>query len=230
MEYALLDWDNTVRNGYTLFSLIDYLVETRFIDESVRKKIDTYKEDYSNGLMSHDQLAILACDYYSASLKGKSVEQYDLLLKGFHSTTDIFCIYGFARRIFAFFKENSIIPIVVSGAPTDVVKMYQDEFSIKEIYAYDYGRLNEIFTGETICNHGYNKKEIVNQIISNHGCEPVFAFGDSSSDYEMMSMSRNSVLVSHGNNETEFVADIVISSQISEREIINELRRHLSKQ
>ena len=76
-------------------------------------------------------------------------------------------------------------------------------------------------------NHGYNKKEIVSQIISNYGCAPIFAFGDSSSDYEMMSMSQNSVLVSHGNNETEFVADVVISSQISEREIIDKLRRRL---
>ena len=220
MNYALLDWDNTIRNGFTLFSLIDYLVNVHFIEESVRNIINSYKDKYSKGIITHDQLAILACDSFSASLKGKATDLYDFHLQNFYSKVDRHCIYSFARGIFKFFEINKIIPIIVSGAPIDAIQKYMYDFSIKEIYAFEYGRVNNLFTGETICNHGYNKKEKVTQIISKYGCLPIYAFGDSSSDYEMMSMSKNSVLISHEKNAINFVADVIVSPKTSEEEII----------
>ena len=40
MDYALLDWDNTLRKGYTLFTLMDYLINIGIIESEVRKEVD----------------------------------------------------------------------------------------------------------------------------------------------------------------------------------------------
>ena len=45
MDYALLDWDNTLRQGYTLFSWIDYLIEVGTVGSVVREEIDYYIEE-----------------------------------------------------------------------------------------------------------------------------------------------------------------------------------------
>ena len=57
MDYALLDWDNTLRQGYTLFSWIDYLIEVGTVGSVVREEIDYYIEEYLKDKISHDQLA-----------------------------------------------------------------------------------------------------------------------------------------------------------------------------
>ena len=46
MDYALLDWDNTLRKGYTLFSLIDFLVKREFIEEKINVEIFQLIESY----------------------------------------------------------------------------------------------------------------------------------------------------------------------------------------
>ena len=57
MDYALLDWDNTLRQGYTLFSWIDYLIEVGTVGSVVREEIDYYIEEYLKDKISHDQIA-----------------------------------------------------------------------------------------------------------------------------------------------------------------------------
>ena len=40
-QYAVFDWDNTVRDGFTLFDWIDYLVNRGVLTEEIQVAIDT---------------------------------------------------------------------------------------------------------------------------------------------------------------------------------------------
>ena len=46
MDYALLDWDNTLRKGYTLFTWMDYLIDIGVLESVVREEVDYYIEEY----------------------------------------------------------------------------------------------------------------------------------------------------------------------------------------
>ena len=72
MKYAVFDWDNTIRRGFTLFSWMDFLYEQRILDRKVHKKIEKVQRMYASGEMNHDDYAKIACEIYSESMKGIS--------------------------------------------------------------------------------------------------------------------------------------------------------------
>lgn len=70
MDYALLDWDNTLRKGYTLFTWMDYLIDIGIVESVVRQEVDYYIEEYKKEKISHDQLAKNACRCFCKIYKG----------------------------------------------------------------------------------------------------------------------------------------------------------------
>ena len=73
-RYALFDWDNTVRRGYTLYSWVDYLCTHSIIDSHLQYKLDKIKGQYIKNQITHDQYAKIACAAYAKALSGLYIE------------------------------------------------------------------------------------------------------------------------------------------------------------
>lgn len=214
MDYALLDWDNTLRRGYTLFTWMDYLIDIGTIKSIVREEINIYQEEYKKGIISHDQLAKYTCDIFSESIKGI---KKSTLLKEIQSymRIDNSKLFSFTREIFNMLNEKNILPIIVSGAPSMILTQYCIEFKIYKIFAFVPAVDQNIFTGKVLYNYGYNKGLAVKKICEEMGKLPRFAFGDSVSDYEMLRKAKTSILVCKNTKEVKFNADGIIKHDMS---------------
>ena len=135
MDYALLDWDNTLREGYTLFTWMDYLINIGIIECEVRKKVDYYIEKYKKAEISHDQLARDAGIIFAKSIKGIKKSILEQKMKAYMHE-DNSQIYGFTKEIFEVLNENRVVPIIVSGAPSDILENYRRQFNIYKIYGF----------------------------------------------------------------------------------------------
>lgn len=224
MKYALLDWDNTIRNGYTLFSLIDYFVENKIITPNIKTQVDFYFSEYRSGNMSHDCLAEKACNVFAASLCGLREETINNAIVQFVEK-DKKQLFSFSSTIFSVLRQHNILPIIVSGAPTTVIKQYR-RFQIHTIYGFSMETKDGIYTGEVLSNYGYNKKLIASKIIAQMQRPPEIAFGDSLSDYDMLTMSKKSVIIGTSIKDAAFTTDGIIpvhSSNAYVRKLISKL-------
>lgn len=218
MDYALLDWDNTLRKGYTLFTWIDYLIDIGTLESVVREEVDHYIEKYKMKKISHDQLAKDACDVFAKSIKGMKKSILELQIKAY-MLEDSTKLYGFTQEIFDVLKENKILPIIVSGAPSNILERYYIKFNIYKIYGFVAEVENDRFSGKVSYNHGYNKSLKVEEICKKMGRIPKIAFGDSVSDFEMLNKAEKSIIVCENERYSKFKADRIIKQDMSPLEV-----------
>ena len=222
MKYALLDWDNTLRKGYSIFSWCNFLIEKAIIDETSLHKINSIKQNYENGLISHDDFAKTACEIFVNYLQGISVKMIAELEKEF---IGIFKkdLFSFSEGILNCLENNDYKIIIVSGAPKSLIKQCVAENKNIEVFGLEFEENNNKYTGLVKTNYGFNKSEIVDLLIAKYG-KPSIAFGDSSSDIYMLSEAEKSVLIVSDQTKTAlYEADMLIYESDSSSDVYKKI-------
>lgn len=184
-QYALFDWDNTVRNGYTLYSWTDYLCTHSIIDSYLQYELNQIKEQYGKKLITHDQYADIACSKYTKALKGLDFKTInDAVLD--YMVYDRKYLFKNIIQLFEIFYKKNIDIIVISGAPSIILEKYKDEFHFKAIYAFKEQVSHGIFTGNVEYNYGFDKMKKILDLIKKYKTYPYIALGDSESDLPML--------------------------------------------
>lgn len=228
MKYAVLDWDNTIRKGYTLFDLVDFLITESVLPRRIRSVIDEFDIKYRDGLITHDQYAQYACREFAQSLAGCSVSFISDIVKEYINI-DRKKLFSFSNALFDFLDKNDIAPIIVSGAPRCVVLEYREVFRIEEVYAFEPSQHLGEYTGMVSTNYGYRKKKIVSQLIEKYGVPPFIGAGDSASDYPLIQASQHGFYIGSFSEANPLENITYIPPTISEKDVIPLLSRCTSK-
>lgn len=195
-KYALFDWDNTVRNGYTLFSWVDYLCAHSIINPYLQHELNLVSEQYRLNSITHDQYAEFACSKYTNALKGIETKTIDNAVLDYISFDSHYLFEGVAS-IFDLLLAKGIDIIVISGAPSIILEKYKEKFHIKNIYAFKEQIQNGIFTGNVEYNYGFNKEKKLAEILSEYKSYPYLAFGDSESDIPMLDSAQHAFCINN---------------------------------
>lgn len=189
MLYAVIDWDNTVRRGFTLFDWMEYLYSRNVIDRKVNKEIEAIQDLYADKKISHDEYAKQACAIYAKAMDGISVEMRNRLVTRY-MRYDEKQLQPFAPGLFSYLKRYGIKPIIISGAPEYILEHYTERFGIHKIYAFceiiEHGRC----IGSVKYNYGADKQKTVRLLCETYGRKPLIGFGDSNSDIPLFQMSQ----------------------------------------
>ncbi len=194
MKYALFDWDNTLKTGYTLLSWVDYLCEKGVLNSAIIPEIASLDSRYKSGDITHDAYAELACEMYARAIAGLSEATLnDLAVAYVEEGREHF--FGFVEELFLHLKENGILPIVISGAPECIIKQFRDRFAIHAIYAFAPETQDGMYTGGVRENYGFDKERMVDMLRQTFHRAPHMAFGDSESDLPMLVDAEHAVIV-----------------------------------
>lgn len=184
-QYAVFDWDNTVRKGFTLFDWVEYLIEQRMIGDSIKPMIDNLSYKYSINEISHDEYARLACKLYVKEVSGHKFSELQQVAQQY-SNRDIDQIWSGMESVFEILFQNRIDIIIISGAPKIVIDFYKTRFHIKALYAFKEEVSNGVLNGRVAYNYGYDKLRVINKLKLKYGTAPLFGFGDSFSDLPLL--------------------------------------------
>lgn len=187
--YALLDWDNSLREKVTLFRWEDFLVQKGVISKRVITEREKYRLAFREGRMDHDRLSRECCLSFLRAAEGLPFDRYSELLEEYlpHDREDF---AAYTPILFDWLKTHGIEPVVVSGAPRDVISRYFDEFGIRRAWAFDYEFRNGRLSSEFLGSGGHDKRDVVEACRREFGCDPILALGDSASDLPMLEAAR----------------------------------------
>ncbi len=219
-RYALFDWDNTLRKGFTIVSWIEYLCNQHIVDKACYIELLRQFDLYESGKITYQELSNISTQIYAHSIAGADVVSLAELAYHYCERDD--ALFEFARPLLKILRDAGVEIIVISGSPKLVLMQYAKLLEIDEVYGMDIeiklGRYTDIIAKD----YGAEKFEIVCDICKSRGKAPLFAFGDSVADDPLLKSSKYGFLI---DRETRQVSlnGIVVGAESKICEIVTSL-------
>jgi phosphoserine phosphatase len=154
--------------------------QARHIEKEI---VDRFLE----GHIDHDEFARRAAEAYAAVMRNQRVEEVDDWAAVFVQGPGARSIHGFAKTLVDHLIVKGIAPVIVSGAPHEIVQRHARRLGIVEAFGLRLGTTTEDgvlrFDGTIADNPGVavRKRAIVRTLMEEER-EIVLAVGDSESD------------------------------------------------
>lgn len=187
-KYALFDWDNTLRKGFTICDWVQYLSAKEVINVDFYRDI-LYQFELSNKhVITYQQLSDNTTNLYAKAITGINVSDIKRLGKIFCSQDH--AVFPYVCKLFNLFRQNNIEIIVISGTPHMLLEHYSKIFGIHKVYGMVIGVNENCFSGIIEKDYGIYKAEIVREICKVKREQPLFALGDSIADKPLIKAAK----------------------------------------
>ena len=193
---ALLDWDNTLHDGWTLEPWVRFLVARGQAPERLAIDGEQLTRDYLEGrLDGHSDLAHRANTLYATSAAGWRTADVAALVGPFLDEVDRPLVFGFVPALLAWLVEHGIQPVIVTGAPAELVAGYVEPAGA-QVVGLTLDHADGRYTGALRRNPGpgEEKERAVADVLA-AGDEVALGMGDSESDLPLLEAGERQVVV-----------------------------------
>lgn len=229
---ALLDWDGTLRRGFTMLDWAKFLSDHHHITDRAADSIKSNFERYLAGSITYRHLALSTGRMYASSLKARSVDDTSRLAHSFVSIDDQ--MFGFTEGMIAVLHEFKIKAIIISGTPQVLLDSYQEALGFDAAFGLDLTIKNGHWLGKIKVNYSTQKQKqkLVSVLVKRF--KIVLGIGDTEADRALLESAETSLLVSHpGSTDKEIEglqrARSVNAGNITQA-VIDALTTHLDEQ
>lgn len=193
---AVLDWDNTLHDGWTLEPWVRFLVDRGQAPRSLAVEGEQLTRDYLEGrLDGHSDLAHRANTLYAAASAGWRTADVDALVAPFLDEVDRPLVFGFVPALLAWLVERGIEPIVVTGAPTELVRGYVEPAGGRVVgLTLEEGDGRYLGSVRRNPGTGEEKSRAVAELVDD-GVEVALGAGDSDSDLPLLEAGRRQLVM-----------------------------------
>lgn len=195
-KYALVDWDGTVRRGYTLLQWMEHLTRRGFVAQSSLDKVSQAFLDHKQDKVTHDELAKRTAVIYGKSMAGLPVtvigrEAHPFMLK------DKKRLFAESVQLLRHLRKREISIFIVSGAPAQVLSAYQKHYGFARVFGLELTTRNGCFTGLVAANPGISsgKRRVISGINSTQAGMAMIGIGNSESDAPLFKEVKTRIVV-----------------------------------
>jgi phosphoserine phosphatase len=192
---AVLDWDNSLRDGWLILDWAEQLCSDGLFPPSVRQGLLCLLADYEIGRLSYDHLAEAMPKLFAGGLAGHAVDQIASHAERFVAR-DRVGLRPFARGLLLALNERQIPRIFVSGAPQELLSALLKRHCAAEAFGTVFGHAHGAYTGVVITSRASQRaKRLVADELGRRRLRIVIAVGDSSADIPLLAAADVPVVV-----------------------------------
>jgi HAD superfamily hydrolase (TIGR01490 family) len=186
-DLAIFDLDNTILNGDSDYSMINYLVDINLLDEVAKLKNDEFIKDYQQGQLDFNQYTNFALKPYM----GMTQEEISKIILPFVETIIEPMINIFALKLIHDHHDKGHTILLASATNELIVKPIAQRLNIKHVIATKVEFENNKCTGEFIPPSalGAGKLKLVETWMQDHHFDNfsgVTFYSDSINDLPLM--------------------------------------------
>ena len=142
---AIFDLDNTILNGDSDYSWINFLIDIDYVDKDEYKKKNQYFYDkYYEGKLDYDEWA----EFALSTIKGKRPEEIENLLNKFLSSVIEPMINIYALRLLHNHYHNNDVMLLASATNSVIVAPIAKRLGFKNIVATEVEIVNGVYSGK----------------------------------------------------------------------------------
>ena len=144
---AIFDLDNTILNGDSDYSWINFLIEKRLVDKDEYERKNKYFYDqYYQGKLNYDEWA----EFALTTIKGKKPEEIEDILSKFLSEIIEPMINIYALKLLHDHTHNNDIMLLASATNSVIVEPIAKRLGFKNIVSTQVEIIDEIYTGKVL--------------------------------------------------------------------------------
>ena len=144
---AIFDLDNTILNGDSDYSWINFLIEKRIVDKDEYERKNKYFYDqYYQGKLNYDEWA----EFALTTIKGKKPEEIEDILSKFLSEIIEPMINIYALKLLHDHTHNNDIMLLASATNSVIVEPIAKRLGFKNIVSTEVEIIDEIYTGKVL--------------------------------------------------------------------------------
>ncbi|WP_158629973.1 HAD family phosphatase [Cohnella sp. AR92] len=201
MRYALIDWDNTLHRGYTIYGLTDHLLKEGLAGEAILAEFERLRESYKAKEIAYAEYTIRTCEAFAAALEGVPSVDYRACVSTFVPADEPF-LFEDVIPVLELLHRYEIEIYLVSGAPAEVLRAYGERLGIKGIFAFELEEREGRLTGRVECNYGAEKERILRHpLFRAPGAIHAVSMGDAVADVPLLDNSLVPIIVGGGGLE-----------------------------
>ena len=142
---AIFDLDNTILNGDSDYSWINFLIDIDYVDKDEYEKKNQYFYDkYYEGKLDYDEWA----EFALSTIKGKRPEEIENLLNKFLSSVIEPMINIYALRLLHNHYHNKDVMLLASATNSVIVTPIAKRLGFKNIVATEVEIVNGVYSGK----------------------------------------------------------------------------------
>lgn len=196
---ALIDWDGTIRKDFTIRTWAPFLANIGIVSRRIITDLEKLFTFYSEGRISHNDLAKGSALIYAASLKNIAQEEINRCASLFFEL-DRKHLFAASFQLLSYLSQKGIDIVIISGAPSEVLSKYKEMLSLDMVYGLQLEVKDGFYTGRTKMNPGtsFTKGQLIKRFLETRDhIEIVLAMGNSSSDMPLFSVAPVSIVVNN---------------------------------
>lgn len=142
---AIFDLDNTILNGDSDYSWINFLIDIGYVDKDEYEKKNQYFYDkYYEGKLDYDEWA----EFALSTIKGKRPEEIENLLNKFLSIVIEPMINIYALRLLHNHYHNNDVMLLASATNSVIVNPIAKRLGFENIVATEVEIVNGVYSGK----------------------------------------------------------------------------------
>ena len=144
---AIFDLDNTILNGDSDYSWINFLIEKRLVDkDEYERKNKYFYNQYYQGKLNYDEWA----EFALTTIKGKKPEEIEDILSKFLNEIIEPMINIYALKLLHDHTHNNDIMLLASATNSVIVEPIAKRLGFKNIVSTQVEIIDEIYTGKVL--------------------------------------------------------------------------------
>ena len=155
---AIFDLDNTILNGDSDYSWINFLIEKRLVDKDEYERKNKYFYDqYYQGKLNYDEWA----EFALTTIKGKKPEEIEDILSKFLNEVIEPMINIYALKLLHDHTHNNDIMLLASATNSVIVEPIAKRLGFKNIVSTEVEIIDEIYTGKVLGIPALSKGKLI---------------------------------------------------------------------
>lgn len=226
-DVALLDWDRSLRLDWTIRPWTEHLEDEGILPPKLVSSFHAHLWAlYSEQRINHDELALRANGVFAWALHGTNADLVSQQVPIF-VRHDVQKLLPFTRGLITELRRRSIEPIIVSGAPEDIIRAHTRAMGVVRVYGLTLlTDEDHLFTGRfTGAGNVADKVDTVNRLSQTSRVR--VALGDSNSDEPLLSAATDLRVVVENGDLAARLGAVNISRDTTAAQILSVLSDHL---
>ena len=146
-KLIIFDLDNTILNGDSDYSWINFLIEKRLVDkDEYERKNKYFYNQYYQGKLNYDEWA----EFALTTIKGKKPEEIEDILSQFLNEIIEPMINIYALKLLHDHTHNNDIMLLASATNSVIVEPIAKRLGFKNIVSTEVEIIDEIYTGKVL--------------------------------------------------------------------------------
>jgi phosphoserine phosphatase len=224
---ALMDWDNTLRRGFTIVDWARFLTDRNLFNPTVFDDLAATAQNYAKGIISYRQLSDQAPSLYAKGLSGHNALEVRKVASTFVDR-DRRSLFGFTEPLHEFLHRRNIELVVISGAPIEVLDAFGKILGWSRVYGVTVDTAEGCYLPTLLENPAgvAAKRSIVREVV--YGSDTLLALGDSESDVPLLDVAACKVVVDNDGVIADGPDVLRVKSTVDPLQLIARLTKKIS--